>query len=144
VTLRYQRDPLDDISSSDLRQVILQYRPEFARSLPIQILSSGIILTLVAVLFLHLIFTAQFHFSLAQANYVLQLFAVSALLVLQIVTLHIVLLETERESQAWPYMLSYAAVYPDPTQWQFGKRVVWSVLLETTSGLIQVGRDSLL
>jgi hypothetical protein len=137
-------DPLDDISSINSSQVVLQYRPEFARSLPIQILSSGIILTLVAVLFLHLIFTAQFHYSLTQANYVLQLFTVVTLLVLQIVTLHIVLTEAERESQVWPYMLSYAAVNPDPTRWQFGKRVVWCALLETTSALIQVSCDSLL
>jgi hypothetical protein len=128
-------------SHSGPRQIFLQYRPDFARSLPIQILSSGIILTLVAVLLLHLVFTAQFHYSLAQANYILQLFTVVTLLVLQIVTLHIVLVETERESQQWPYMLSYAAVYPDTMQWQFGKRVVWCVLLEMTSGLIQVSSD---
>ena len=40
---------------------ILKYRPDFSRSLPVQILITGIVLTLTSVLLLHLLFTAQYH-----------------------------------------------------------------------------------
>ncbi|TFY59279.1 hypothetical protein EVG20_g7850 [Dentipellis fragilis] len=52
---------------------ILSYRPNFGRSLPTQILVTGIILTLVSVLLIHLLFTAQYHWKLAQCNYILQI-----------------------------------------------------------------------
>ena len=52
---------------------ILQFRPSFACSLPIQILMIGIVLTLTSVLLIHLVFTGQYHWPLAPVNYALQL-----------------------------------------------------------------------
>jgi len=130
---------LDCPSSSD---PFLQYRPEFARSLPTQILLSGIVLTLVAVLLVHLIFTAQYHWSLAQVNYVLQLSAAVTLLVAHTATLCIILSETIQESQRWPYMLSYAAIHPDPSRWMTSKRAVWHMMFALITGLIQVSSRS--
>ncbi|KAJ7072763.1 hypothetical protein C8F01DRAFT_1105137 [Mycena amicta] len=95
----------------------LKYRPAFARSLPVQILLTGVVLTLVAVLFIHLIFTAQYHWPLAPVNY----------------------------SQHWPYMLSYVAVNVPPSDsdtttngWSLAEKATWFVMNASTSGLIQI------
>ncbi len=125
----------------------LHYRPAYARSLPIQILLTGIVLTLVAVLFIHLIFTAQYHWPLAPVNYVLQMSGVTTLLISLIATLHVVLSATLEESQKWPYMLSYIAVNVPPmdtsisstsTVWTTAELATWLIMNATTSGLIQV------
>ncbi|KAK0212435.1 hypothetical protein DFS33DRAFT_1281468 [Desarmillaria ectypa] len=122
----------------------LQYRPAYARSLPIQILLTGIVLTLVAVLFIHLIFTAQYHWPLAPVNYVLQMSGVTTLLISLIATLHVVLSATLEESQKWPYMLSYIAVNVPPmamgetTVWTTAELATWLIMNATTSGLIQI------
>ncbi|KAF8891854.1 hypothetical protein BD779DRAFT_1610541 [Infundibulicybe gibba] len=83
-------------------------------------------------LFIHLIFTAQYHWPLAPVNYVLQLSGVTTLLISLIATLHVVLSATIAESLKWPYMLSYIAVNVPP--W----RATWLVMNASTSGLIQV------
>ncbi|KAK0241352.1 hypothetical protein EDD85DRAFT_993113 [Armillaria nabsnona] len=125
----------------------LHYRPAYARSLPIQILLTGIVLTLVAVLFIHLIFTAQYHWPLAPVNYVLQMSGVTTLLISLIATLHVVLSATLEESQKWPYMLSYIAVNVPPmdtsisstsTVWTTAELATWLIMNATTSGLIQI------
>lgn len=122
----------------------LQYRPAFARSLPIQILLTGVVLTLVAVLFIHLIFTAQSHWPLAPVNYVLQLSGVTTLLISLIATLQVILSTARSESQKWPYMLSYIAVNVPPfdqdsdtNEWSFAERATWLVMNAATSALIQ-------
>ncbi|KAG6330797.1 hypothetical protein ID866_8289 [Astraeus odoratus] len=134
---------------------ILQYRPPFAQSLPVQILTNGIVVTLVVVLLLHLIFTAQYHYPLARLNYILQLTGVLTLLTSLIATLYIVLSSTAQESQHWPYMLSYIAVdmprasynatvnSTDPAvlyqqQWSFAEMATWAVMNATTSVVVQI------
>ncbi|KNZ73949.1 hypothetical protein J132_09024 [Termitomyces sp. J132] len=123
----------------------LQYRPAFARSLPVQILLTGVVLTLVAVLFIHLIFTAQYHWPLAPVNYVLQLSGVTTLLISLIATLQVILSTALSESEKWPYMLSYIAVNVPPfdqdnesDEWNFAERATWLVMNAATSGLIQI------
>jgi len=140
---------------------VLKYRPPFAQSLPVQILTTGIILTLTAMLLLHLIFTAQYHWPLARLNYALQLTGVITLLASLIATLYIVLNSTVQESQHWPYMLSYIAVdmpkvgsnatinTTDPTilyqhQWSFAETATWTVMNATTSVIVQVSQSLLL
>lgn len=122
---------------------VLQYRPNFARSLPVQILVTGVVLTLVAVLLIHLLFTIQYHWTLAQVNYILQLSGVSTLLISLVATLHVVLAQSVRESKQWPYMLSYIAVDTPPlddddTTWTTIEQVTWIVMNATTAVLIQV------
>jgi len=136
--LRYNEDPY------------LMYRPDFARSLPIQILMTGIVLTLVGVLLIHLLFTAQYHWPLAPVNYVLQVSGVVTLLISLIATLHIVLSAALKESKQWPYMLSYIAVNVPPVDteetdeynvefdWNLAERATWAIMSATMSGLIQV------
>src|SRR5882762_2498165 len=115
------------------------------RSLPVQILLTGVVLTLVAVLFIHLLFTVQYHWPLAQVNYILQISGVSTLLISLIATLHVVLAQSIRESLSWPYMLSYIAVDipplttdDDDINWTPLEQATWLVMNATTSGLIQV------
>jgi hypothetical protein len=109
-----------------------------------------VVLTLVAVLFIHLIFTAQYHWPLAPVNYVLQISGVSTLLISLVATLHVVLSATQRESAKWPYMLSYIAVNVPPLEdaippdnvhdrWSVAEKATWLVMNASTSGLIQVG-----
>lgn len=125
----------------------VRFRPAFARSLPVQILLTGIILTLVAVLFMHLMFTAQYHWPLAPVNYVLQLSGVTTLLISLIATIHVVLSATLAQSESWPYMLNYIAVNVPPpldhetthsSEWTTAERATWLVMNASTSGLIQV------
>ncbi|PPQ93831.1 hypothetical protein CVT25_013540 [Psilocybe cyanescens] len=106
---------------------------------------TGVVLTLVAVLFIHLMFTAQYHWPLAPVNYVLQLSGVTTLLISLIATIHVVLSATFAESERWPYMLSYIAVNVPPLDidsntegWSVAERATWLVMNASTSGLIQI------
>ncbi|TFK21994.1 hypothetical protein FA15DRAFT_681894 [Coprinopsis marcescibilis] len=137
----------EDTSRPDYYQdPYLEFRPIFARSLPVQILLTGVVLTLTAVLFIHLMFTAQYHWPLAPVNYVLQLSGVTTLLISLIATIHVVLSATFAQSERWPYMLDYIAVNVPPpldTQvdtnvWSMAERATWLVMNASTSGLIQI------
>ncbi|KDQ50911.1 hypothetical protein JAAARDRAFT_211476 [Jaapia argillacea MUCL 33604] len=121
---------------------ILAFRPPFARSLPVQILITGVIFTLVSVLLIQLIFTSQYHWALAPVNFVLQISAVATLLISQIAILHLIFTTTMKESQEWPFMLSYISVdippLDDTTGWTDAELGAWLVMNATTSGLIQI------
>ncbi|KAI6046324.1 hypothetical protein EDC04DRAFT_2630012 [Pisolithus marmoratus] len=123
---------------------ILRYRPPFAQSLPVQILTTGIVLTLVVVLLLHLIFTAQYHWPIARLNYILQLTGVVTLLGSVIGALYVILMSTVQESQHWPYMLSYLAVDMPKTQVNQTLNTTdptistWSAMNATTSVIVQI------
>ncbi|KAG6382015.1 hypothetical protein JVT61DRAFT_647 [Boletus reticuloceps] len=132
---------------------ILQFRPPFVQSLPIQVLVTGITLTLAAVLLFHLVFTAQYHWPLARTNYALQLTGVATLLISTSATLWIIFSATVRQSQHWPYMLSYLAIEmpsanhsansTDPTLlyqqiWTPAERATWVVMNATTSVVVQI------
>ncbi|KAG1760115.1 hypothetical protein EDD22DRAFT_103164 [Suillus occidentalis] len=134
---------------------ILQFRPAFVESLPVQILLTGVVLTLVVVLLLHLLFTAQYHWPLARVNYMLQLTGVITLLASVTATIYVVFSSNVEESQHWPYMLSYLAVdmpkfgtnvtgnSTDPTvvyahRWSLAESATWTVMNATTSMVIQI------
>ncbi|TFK84251.1 hypothetical protein K466DRAFT_577392 [Polyporus arcularius HHB13444] len=121
---------------------VLVHRPNFARSLPVQLLLLGIVLTLTTVLIIHLIFTGQYHWPLAPVNYVLQVSAATTLLISCVATLHVVLSSTVDQSMKWPYMLDYIAVDIPPlldnTGWEMGELAAWLLMNATTSGLIQI------
>ncbi|KAJ3848890.1 hypothetical protein EV368DRAFT_67894 [Lentinula lateritia] len=134
----------------------LRYKPEFARSLPVQTLVTGVVFTLVAVLFVHIVFTGQYHWPLAPVNYALQLSGVVTLLVSLIATIHVIFSSAINESQHWPYMLSYIAVNvppldmlnvaPDPDSdtpsseitWSPAERGTWLMMNASVSALAQI------
>ena len=106
---------------------------------------TGVVLTLTAVLFIHLLFTAQYHWPLAPVNYVLQLSGVTTLLISLIATIHVVLSAALAESVRWPYMLSYISVNVPPLKldandggWSLAECATWLLMTASTSGLIQV------
>ncbi|KAF9810445.1 hypothetical protein IEO21_06943 [Rhodonia placenta] len=120
---------------------ILQLRPPFARSLPVQVLLNGIVLSLSSVLLIQLLFTAQYHWPLAPLNFTLQVAAVILLVVTSVVTIFIVLSTVTAESRTWPYMLNYLAVDIPPsmnTNWPTPDLVAWLLMTATTAGLIQI------
>ena len=123
----------------------LAYRPPFSRSLPVQILLTGVVLTLGVVLAIHLLFTANLHYSLSPANCGLQLSAVLMLLISLSATMQVVLSSTFTDSEKWPYMISYIAVNVPPLDldantvgWTTAERAIWLVMTACTSVLIQV------
>ncbi|KAH9919366.1 uncharacterized protein B0H18DRAFT_1086646 [Fomitopsis serialis] len=119
---------------------ILQYRPVFARSLPVQLLVNGIVLTLMAVLLLQLIFTAQYHFRLAPVNYAFQFAGVCMLLTNAIASLHVIMSTVSDESKTWPYMLNYVAVDLPPSGsegWSTAMLMGWLFMMAATGLLIQ-------
>lgn len=131
----------------------LPYKPEFARSLPVQTLVTGVVFTLVAVLFVHIVFTGQYHWPLAPVNYALQLSGVITLLVSLIATIRVIFASAMTESARWPYMLSYIAVNVPPldslnvpstgggpaeSTWSTASRGTWLLMNATVSTLVQV------
>ncbi|CAE6471256.1 unnamed protein product [Rhizoctonia solani] len=116
----------------------LRFQPSFAYSLPIQILITGIVFTLVLVLFIHLLFTAQYHWPLARLNYILQLCGVVTLLIWLSATLIVVLKYAHERSRGWPYMLDYVAVDIPSDAWSDTQEAWWLVMESTTSGLVHI------
>jgi hypothetical protein len=120
------------------RDPYLQYQPHFAFSLPVQILLNGVVTTLVAVLLIHLLFTAQYHWPLARLNYALQLSGVVTLLASLCATIVVVLYSVQSNSEGWPYMLDYIAVPIPPPSWTNAEQALWYVMEALTSGLAHV------
>ncbi|KAI0028265.1 hypothetical protein K488DRAFT_59031, partial [Vararia minispora EC-137] len=107
---------------------VAHFRPDFSRSLPAQIVVNTVIFTLLSVLFIQLLFTAQYHWRLARTNFVLQVAAVVALLTNNIASIVVVLRECIHRSGEWPYMLDYLAVdLPPLTQYTIEKHT-WSAV----------------
>lgn len=122
---------------------ILALRPSLAHSLPVQLLLTGIVLTLMSVLLLQLLFTAQYHCRLALVNFSLQISAVVTLLVTCVSTVYVVMSTVDGQSQTWPYMLNYVAVNIPPEAsegWSLAGRAAWLLMQATTGMLIQVCR----
>lgn len=118
-----------------------------------QTLVTGVVFTLVAVLFVHIVFTGQYHWPLAPVNYALQLSGVITLLVSLIATIRVILASAMTESAQWPYMLSYIAVNvppldllnvksngpgPGESTWSTASRGTWLLMNATVSTLVQV------
>ncbi|KIO19542.1 hypothetical protein M407DRAFT_82672, partial [Tulasnella calospora MUT 4182] len=127
------------ITNSTLdRDPYLDFQPIFADSLPVQILLTGMVLALVFVLFVHLLFTAQYHWPLARLNYALQMSGVCTLLISLLTTLVVVLKNTYAKSRAWPYMLDYIAQSVPLQTWTQSELVFWYFLQAAVSGIVNV------
>lgn len=113
----------------------IKIQPHFAFSLPIQILATGIVLTLVTVLLIHLLFTAQYHWPLERVNYALQLSSVLSLFITLSSTLLVILIRLREKSRTWPYMFDYIAVAVPPDDWKQGEKALWYAMEAATSGL---------
>lgn len=116
--------------------------PEFVFSMPAQIVVDGINLSLVSILAIQLIFTAQYHFPLSRKNYSLQLVSVLMLLISVSVHLHTVLSKLEQQSHVWPYMFAYIGVQipPQDGSWTLVEEAFYLLMRAVSSGLVHVSR----
>jgi len=88
----------------------LTFRPVFARSLPIQVLITGITITLVSVLLIQLLFSAPSHIRIARTNFFLQISAAIAVLAWESASLTLILNTSQEQSEKWPFMLDYVGI----------------------------------
>ena len=114
--------------------------PEFVFSMPAQIVVDGINVSLVSILAIQLIFTAQYHFPLSRKNYSLQLVSVLMLLISVSVHLHTVLNKLEQQSHVWPYMFAYIGVQipPQDGSWTLVEEAFYLLMRAVSSGLVHV------
>ncbi|KZT29604.1 hypothetical protein NEOLEDRAFT_1127313 [Neolentinus lepideus HHB14362 ss-1] len=132
----------DGNSTDSSDKAILRYRPAFTRSLPVQILLTGVIFTLLSLLMIQLLFTARHHWYLSPGNYILQVCGVATLGTSLAAAMYKILSVTASESEVWPYMLSYLSVDIPPLRsdngWQTAELAAWLLMNGLTSALIQM------
>ncbi|PWN48818.1 hypothetical protein IE53DRAFT_176370 [Violaceomyces palustris] len=119
---------------------LLALMPDFAFSMPAQIVVTGINIALVAVLTIHLLFTVQYHFPLSRKNFYLQMASSVMLLVSLSVTLHIILEQLQDKSQNWPYMFPYIGVQvpPGDNSWTVVQEVFYLFMRAVTTALAHI------
>ncbi|TXT10415.1 uncharacterized protein COLE_04349 [Cutaneotrichosporon oleaginosum] len=116
----------------------LEFQPAFAYTLPVQILLTGITLTLLVILLIHLLFTTQYHYPLAPLNYCLQLASVIAVLLGVIVRVYIIMAHLGAKGDRWPYTLDYVAVPVPQPKWNQAQDAAWQTLLAVSNGLANI------
>ncbi len=124
-------------SSSD---PLLALMPDFAFSMPAQIVVDGINIALISVLLIHLLFTVQYHFPLSRKNFYLQISSSLMLLISLSVTLHIILDRLEGDSQRYPFMFPYIGVQlpPGDDSWTKVQEVFFLLMRALTTALIHI------
>lgn len=127
-------------SSSSPHDPTLAIMPEFAFSMPAQIVVDGINLALTTVLTLQLIVTMRYHFPLSKKNYCLQSASTLMLLLSLSVHMHTVLNKLMVQSRGWPYMFSYIAVQipPQDGSWNLAQEVFYLLMRAMSTLLIHV------
>ncbi|SPC65350.1 uncharacterized protein UHOD_00466 [Ustilago sp. UG-2017b] len=119
---------------------LLALMPDFAFSMPAQIVVDGINIALISVLIIHLLFTVQYHFPLSRKNFYLQLSSSLMLLISLSVTLHIILDKLEDDSQRYPFMFPYIGVQlpPGDDSWTKVQEVFFLLMRAITAALIHI------
>ncbi|TKY90530.1 hypothetical protein EX895_000528 [Sporisorium graminicola] len=119
---------------------LLALMPDFAFSMPAQIVVDGINIALISVLLIHLLFTVQYHFPLSRKNFYLQISSSLMLLISLSVTLHIILKQLEDESQRYPFMFPYIGIQlpPGDDSWTKLQEVFFLVMRAITTALIHI------
>lgn len=136
----------------------LAYQPAFVHSLPIQLFVNAITITLLCVLFIHLLcqssplcrsiyqhipdppsVTTQYHYPLAPLNYCLQFLSIILVLTSVLIKCVIILNACGDQGDVWPYDLIYVAVTIPPTTWSMGRDAAWFLLQALNMGLANVG-----
>lgn len=119
---------------------LLALMPDFAFSMPAQIVVDGINIALISVLLIHLLFTVQYHFPLSRKNFYLQISSSVMLLLSLSVTLHIVLSNLEDESKRYPFMFPYIGIQlpPGDDSWTKLQEVFFLLMRAITTALIHI------
>ena len=117
----------------------LEFKPQFAHSLPVQLLMTGVVLTLATTLLIQLCFTWQYHWPLARINWTLQFTAVCTLLINIVAIMFVTLTTLDAKSTQWPYMFDYVAIdVPRVGFWSIPEIAAWYVMEACTSALASV------
>lgn len=142
----------------------LQFQPTFAFTFPIQLLLSGITLTLLVMLLIHLLcewawgrrhsklpasatqlltmlthpVTTQYHYPLAPLNYCLQLSSIIAVLLGVSVRIGLILHQAAQRADQWPYGLDYISTPVPGDEWNTGEEAAWYLLQAICNGLANV------
>ncbi|SPO20874.1 uncharacterized protein UTRI_00351 [Ustilago trichophora] len=119
---------------------LLALMPDFAFSMPAQIVVDGINIALISVLVIHLLFTVQYHFPLSRKNFYLQISSSLMLLISLSVTLHIILELLKDESQRYPFMFPYIGIQlpPGDDSWTKVQEVFFLLMRAITTALIHI------
>ncbi|SNX81613.1 uncharacterized protein MEPE_00318 [Melanopsichium pennsylvanicum] len=119
---------------------LLALMPDFAFSMPAQIVVDGINIALISVLVIHLLFTVQYHFPLSRRNFYLQMSSSLMLLISLSVTLHIILDLLQTESQRYPFMFPYIGIQlpPGDESWTKVQEVFFLLMRAITTALIHI------
>lgn len=119
---------------------LLALMPDFAFSMPAQIVVDGINIALISVLIIHLLFTVQYHLPLSRKNFYLQISSSVMLLISLSVTLHIILKMLEDESQRYPFMFPYIGIQlpPPDDAWTELQQVFFLFMRAITAALIHI------
>ncbi|CDW97194.1 hypothetical protein, partial [Sporisorium scitamineum] len=119
---------------------LLALMPDFAFSMPAQIVVDGINIALISVLLIHLLFTVQYHFPLSRKNFYLQISSSLMLLISLSVTLHIILRQLQDESQRYPFMFPYIGIQlpPGDDAWTKLQEVFFLLMRAITTALIHI------
>lgn len=76
--------------------------------MPVQVVILGVTITLLSMLFVHLLFTIRYHAPLNRVNYALQTSATGLSLANVAAQLHIVMSNLYGTGRTWPFMFDYS------------------------------------
>ncbi|PWN28872.1 hypothetical protein BDZ90DRAFT_230879 [Jaminaea rosea] len=121
-------------------QNLLAIMPDFAFSMPAQIVVAGINIALVSVLGVHLLFTVHYHLPLSRANWSLQISSTLILLINLSVHLNTNLTSLEAKSHQWPFMFPYLAsgLPPGDGSWTKVQEAFFLLMRAITTVLIHL------
>ncbi len=119
---------------------LLALIPDFAFSMPAQVVVEGLNLAMLCVLIFHLAFTGRYHFPLSRKNYILQTSSTLLLLLSVVVELRVILHELDRKSHRYPYMFPYIGVQvpPPDNSWTDVQMVFYLLMKAVTTATAHV------
>ena len=93
--------------------------PTFPRSVPVETMSLGMMLAMAAIMALHLVFTAPYHYPLSRPNFVLQLIAAVLFLILVAASVGYILWELRMRAMQVPHLFPYLSqpIPPKDGRW---------------------------
>ncbi|KZO93905.1 hypothetical protein CALVIDRAFT_518241 [Calocera viscosa TUFC12733] len=116
----------------------LAYLPSLARTLPVQSVMLGSMLTLFFTLFVHLLLTSPYHRPLSKLNWSLQVSAVVAAMLSIAARIGLVLQKSLSSGSEWPYMLDYVEVDLPASTWEVSESAAWYMLEAIVVGLVHI------
>ncbi|TNY20621.1 hypothetical protein DMC30DRAFT_352040, partial [Rhodotorula diobovata] len=115
-------------AAEELDDPLYDALPDFTYAMPVQVVILGVTITLLSMLFVHLLFTIRYHAPLNRVNYALQTSATGLSLANVAAQLHIVMSNLYGTGRTWPFMFDYIEVSFPKKAWSQGERAAWFLL----------------